>query len=272
MARPDRRLAALLGGLAPAVEARPIVYGASSLQPLDPQLLAQIELHPPARRGDLAPLLERRPGTVLLVDGLFGGSLTTTATECRELLDAGWTVVGASGLGALRAADLWPLGMIGVGDIYTLYRLGTLTSDADVAVALDADRGHRELTVSTVHLRAILAAASGEGIIGAAQRTRMARLAERLHWSERSFDACRELWQAAGVPRGVVAHVERLGSDPRLDPKVRDAETALRAVLAHGYIESAAPPQRCCPVCATPLPVTALFCSGGVSDAHETCL
>ncbi|RAG81532.1 hypothetical protein DN069_32270 [Streptacidiphilus pinicola] len=272
MARPDRRLTALLGGLQPAVEARPVVYGAPSLQPLDPQLLAQVELRPPVRRGDLARLHERRPGTVVLVDGLFGGSLTVTPAECRELLDAGWTVVGASSMGALRAADLWPLGMIGVGDVYALYRLGTLTSDADVAVALDTDRGHRELTVSTVQLRAVLAAASGEGIIGAAQRTRMARLAERLHWSERSWGACRELWQSAGVPRGVIAHVERLGSDPRTDPKVRDAETALRAVLAHGYIESAAPPQRCCPVCTTPLPGTALFCSGCVSDAHETCL
>ena len=251
---------------------RPIVFGAASVRPLDPALLAAVDLRPPVRRGDLLPLLDGGPGTVVLVDGLFGGTMAVTPTECRQLLDAGWTVVGCSSMGALRAADLWPLGAIGIGDIFTLYRLGTLTSDADVAVALDPDDGHREVTVCTVHVRAVLAAAVEAGLIAPAQRARLARAAEGIHWSQRSWTACRAVWSELGVAPTVLSSLLRLGREPRLHPKVRDAETCLRAVLAGDWLGDGATDTRRCPACQKPLTAGMLFCSVCVSEAHETCL
>ncbi|MFD8394435.1 TfuA-like protein [Streptomyces sp. NPDC059680] len=251
--------------------ARPIVFGAASVHPLDPAVLAGVELRPPVRRGDLAPLLDRRPGTVVLIDGLFGGSMAVTPTECRELLDAGWTMVGASSMGALRAADLWPLGAIGIGDVFTLYRLGALTSDADVATLLDADADHAELTVSVVHLRAVLAAATGSGVLAPALRTAMSRAAEDVHWTERSWPACRAAWRELGVAEPVIAAVLRLGRETSLHPKVRDADTALRSVLSNAWIGDGVDPVRRCPACQERLE-GALFCPTCVSEAHETCL
>ncbi|MGQ4389007.1 TfuA-like protein [Streptomyces sp. SAS_270] len=279
---------------------RPVVYGASSVRPLDPALLAAVELRPPVRRGDLTALKQREPGVVVLIDGLFGATMAVTPTECRDLLDAGWTVVGCSSMGALRAADLWPLGMIGIGDIYTLFRLGTLTSDADVAVALSPEDDHGELTVSTVHLRAVLQAALSDGTVTAALRERMARRAEDIYWLERSWAACRAAWRTDGIPSAAIESVLRLGRDARLHPKVRDAETTLRSVLAQTWpgtsyapagtgalreaehtaeavADSVQPVQRVQPVrrcaaCQARLAGDALFCPTCVSEAHETCL
>ncbi|MFH8342824.1 TfuA-like protein [Streptomyces sp. AM6-12] len=255
----------------PSDTARPIVFGAASVQPLDPAVLAGVELRPPVRRGDLAPLLGRRPGTVVLIDGLFGGSMAVTPTECREVLDAGWTLVGASSMGALRAADLWPLGAIGIGDVFTLYRLGVLRSDADVATLLNAEGGHAELTVSVVHLRAVLAAAAGAGIVAPAVRTAMSRAAEDIHWTERSWPACRLAWRELGVPEPVIAAALRLGRDTSLHPKVRDADTALRSVLSDTWTGDGIGAVRHCPACQERLE-GAVFCPTCVSEAHETCL
>ncbi|MEU6373898.1 TfuA-like protein [Streptomyces sp. NPDC046909] len=255
----------------PIDTARPIVFGGASVRPLDPALPAAVELRPPVRRGDLTPLLDRRPGTVVIIDGLFGGSLAVTPTECRELLDAGWTLVGASSMGALRAADLWPLGAIGVGDVFTLYRLGALTSDADVATTLDADAGFAELTVSVVHLRAVLAAAVASGVLAPALRTAMSRAAEDVHWTERSWPACRAAWRELGVSEPLVSAVLRLGRETSLHPKVRDADTTLRSVLANDWIGDRIHPVRRCPACQELLE-GALFCPTCVSEAHETCL
>ncbi|MGA5129414.1 TfuA-like protein [Streptomyces olivoreticuli] len=256
----------------PVSKTRPIVFGAASVGPLAPSLLEAVDLRPPIRRGDLSPLLNDNPGTVLIIDGLFGGSMAVTPTECRELLDAGWTVVGSSSMGALRAADLWPLGMIGIGDIFNLYRLGALTSDADVAVALNADDGHAELSVSTVHVRAVLAAAVAAGIITPALRTQMARIAEDIYWAGRSWSACRAQWSTYGIAASVISSVLRLGRDTGLHPKVRDADTALRSVLATNWLGDEVHPVRRCPACQTRLDGRSLFCPTCVSEAHETCL
>ncbi|MFV2117229.1 TfuA-like protein [Streptomyces sp. Act-28] len=251
---------------------RPVVFGAASVRSLDPALLAAVDLRPPVRRGDLLPLLDDKPGIVVLIDGLFSGTMAVTPTECRQLLDAGWTVVGCSSMGALRAADLWPLGAIGIGDIFTLYRLGTLTSDADVAVALDPDNDHRELTVCTVHVRAVLAAAVESGLLAPARRAQLARAAEDIHWSQRSWAACRAVWSDLGIAPAVLSAILRLGREPRLHPKARDAETALRAVLASGWLGDEIIDSRRCPACQEPLDAGVLFCPTCVSEAHETCL
>ena len=46
---------------------------------------------------------------------------------------AGTQVFGAASMGALRAAELAPFGMIGVGAIFAAYRDGRLTGDDEVA-------------------------------------------------------------------------------------------------------------------------------------------
>jgi hypothetical protein len=45
-------------------------------------------------------------------------------------------IVGASSMGALRAAELDSMGMVGIGTVYQYYRDGIIESDDDVAIVL----------------------------------------------------------------------------------------------------------------------------------------
>jgi hypothetical protein len=121
----DRPLVAFVGPSLPADEARGLV--------------PEVELLPPIRQGDLSTVVERaNPRGVLIVDGEFGQSLSVWHKEILHALHLGIRVVGASSMGALRAAELDRYGMEGVGEIYAYYRDGRLTSDADVALLFSA--------------------------------------------------------------------------------------------------------------------------------------
>ena len=61
---------------------------------------------------------------------------------------------GAASMGALRAAELAPFGMRGVGAIYRAFARGTLVADDEVAVAhLPAEYGYRATRDALVNLR-----------------------------------------------------------------------------------------------------------------------
>jgi hypothetical protein len=94
---------------------------------------------PPARRGDLSLAAEGGARIIGLIDGVF---FQECAVGHREILDAlrgGVRVIGASSMGALRAAELDVLGMEGVGEIYLAYKTGRIVSDDEVALVFDPD-------------------------------------------------------------------------------------------------------------------------------------
>jgi len=216
--------------------APPVVFAGASLPEIPGTLAGRIELLPPARRGDLGRLCARgEPGVALLIDGVFSHALAVTPTECRELIEAGWTLVGAASMGALRASELWSVGMIGVGEIYTLYRTGVLTSDGEVAVALHPD-DHRELTASIVHLRAVLQRLAEEDAMSLAEARHCLDAARGIHFLERSWAACARAWAALGVAEQALRRAQEYAGDRRLHPKIRDAEQALRSLLADIWV------------------------------------
>jgi hypothetical protein len=214
---------------APAkANALPIVFAGPSLAAANTD---GVDLRPPVRRGDLEALRkERAPGTVLVIDGLFGSNLALTPTECRHLLADGWTVCGASSIGALRAAELYTLGMFGFGDIYNLMRLNVIRSDAEVAVAYHPDT-FAEVTASLVHVRAVLQAAERLGIIEKSHRAELLELARSRFWAERSWSTVFSMWKSAGVAGDCLDRLRELSLDAEIHPKKRDAKTALSLVL-----------------------------------------
>jgi hypothetical protein len=220
------------------VDPRPIVFAGPSLAHLPAAARAAIDLRPPARRGDLEALQRYdRPGVALLIDGLFGWSLAITPTECRELLLAGWTLCGASSMGALRASELWSVGMIGIGEIYGMLRLGHIRADDELAVAYHPDT-HAELGPTLVHVRAVL-----DRLQPHLPRPGLARqaleLARQIYWLERSWPRVFASWRAHGIEEAVIERAHRAALDARCHPKVQDAELAVRSVLADLWIPSA---------------------------------
>ena len=66
-------------------------------------------------------------------------------------------------MGALRAAEMDTLGMVGIGEIYRMYKSGELESDDEVALVFDPSRAW--LSEPLINIRFTLKRAKEEGII-----------------------------------------------------------------------------------------------------------
>lgn len=212
-----------------------IVFAAPSIRGLE-NLLISAEVRPPVQRGDLDELREHLPpGRVLIADGLFGASMAVTLTECRRLLEAGWELFGCSSMGALRAAELYSVGMQGLGRIYDLMRSGVILDDAEVAVAYHPE-GFAELTISLVHLRFALADLELEQT----RANTCWRVAKRIYFLERSLAALCQHWLAAGVDEISIGRLAQALQNPQQHPKLQDARYALHILAGKWQIDQTA--------------------------------
>jgi hypothetical protein len=205
-------LVAFLGPSLPAARAR--------------QLVPRCRVLGPAQQGDVWRALERwKPRAIALIDGVFEAVPSVWHREIADALAEGVMVLGASSMGALRAAELWPLGMIGVGEIFRAYRDGEAVDDADVALLhADAGHGYRPITVPLVNVRYAAAAFRRERLLKRVQADALVSRAEGLFYQERHWpDVLADL---DAVTRARVEHRLQRGD---LDLKAKDAEACLRA-------------------------------------------
>src|SRR5690606_20419061 len=104
------------------------------------------------------------------------------------VLQQGIRVVGASSMGALRAAELAPFGMEGVGTIYQWFASGELVSDDEVALTFDPIE-YRPLSEPLVNIRATLADAEAQGIIDRETARAVLEAAQALYFPKRTYPA-----------------------------------------------------------------------------------
>ncbi|MDA8050861.1 MAG: TfuA domain-containing protein [Rhodospirillales bacterium] len=198
--------------------------------------LIEAEILPPARQGDLYRAVRaRRPRAIGLIDGVFRNAPAVWHREILWALASGVHVFGAASMGALRAAELAPFGMRGVGRIFEAYRDGRwpgldapFEDDDEVAVMhAPLEAGGFALSDAMVDLRATLAAAEAAGVVSRAASAALAAEMKRRHFSERSLAALAEAANAAlgkGTGTWIAAHPERI--------KEQDALAMLRAMAA----------------------------------------
>lgn len=116
---------------------RAVIFVGPSLPAERRPSLEGVEERPPIRRGDLPAL---PPVSIVgIVDGEFGQSRAVSPREVITLMHQGVKVLGASSMGALRAAELSAAGMEGIGKIYEMYRREVIASDDEVAIHFDPD-------------------------------------------------------------------------------------------------------------------------------------
>jgi hypothetical protein len=95
---------------------------------------------PPAKQGDvLKSVLRYNPRQVVLIDGTFRQTLSVWVKELVFVMVDGVKFIGASSMGALRAAELWRYGAVGIGKIFEAYKSGEIKDDAWVAMTYDND-------------------------------------------------------------------------------------------------------------------------------------
>jgi hypothetical protein len=203
----------------------PVVYVGPTLEAAGvKEWLPEAQVMPPVRRGDLYRDRLLGFGLFLILDGVFFDELAISPREVIDVIRDDGIVVGASSMGAIRAAECWPVGMRGLGSIYRMYRRGSLTSDDEVAVAFSPFSPCASATVPLVTVRYALSRVARNGTLAKAEANRIARAAADLHYAERT-------WTSILQSAGVVDHDERLSTALRTyDLKRKDAIRALKRV------------------------------------------
>src|SRR5262245_60066202 len=147
-----------------------IVFLGPTLSRMDAAKILEGDYRPPARRGDVHRALRDRCRTIVLIDGEFHGHPSVWQREILDALGEGTEVHGASSMGALRAAELHSLGMVGHGRIFEWYRDGVIEADDEVALTYGPPEfGYIAQSEPLVNIRATLAAAA-PSVISADER------------------------------------------------------------------------------------------------------
>lgn len=93
---------------------------------------------PPAAQGDiLKDAIRYNPKQIVLIDGTFRQTLSVWVKELVFIMVDGVKFIGAASMGALRAAELWRYGAVGIGRIFESYKSGEVQDDAWVAMTYD---------------------------------------------------------------------------------------------------------------------------------------
>lgn len=149
------------------------------------------QYRPPAGQGAIIEAARSvRPSAIILIDGVFGRVPAVRHKEILWAMSRGIAVYGAASIGALRAAELAPAGMRGFGLIYRWYRATPFADDDEVAVAMTPrELGSRPLSEALINMRMTLRRAERAGIILGGVRRRLERLAQDLHFLDRTYAA-----------------------------------------------------------------------------------
>ncbi|MDD1705405.1 MAG: TfuA-related McrA-glycine thioamidation protein [Methanoregulaceae archaeon] len=154
--------------------------------------LLNAEFRPPAKRGDITDAVTDGARIITLIDGVFFQDCSVGHREILSALMGGVRVIGASSMGALRAAELDTLGMEGVGAIYRFYRDGILTSDDEVALVYDPET-FLALSEPLINIRCTIRAAKEEGILRPESADLLETIAMSLYFPDRTWEGiCRE--------------------------------------------------------------------------------
>ncbi len=216
-----------------AAPATTVVFLGPSLPAAEAQrILPDAIIRPPAAVGDVYQIVrDARPTRLVLIDGYFERMAAVWHKELLFAMERRVAVFGASSMGALRAAELAPYGMIGYGGVFEAFQSGRLTDDDEVAVAhMPAEHGYAPVSRAMVELRAGLALAHRRKVITSAAHDRLVGLAKARFYRERSWA---HLYADAAAARIGGRSLDALSAlvasrGPSLDVKAADARGLLR--------------------------------------------
>jgi len=163
-----------------------IVFLGPSLDRTAAEKILPAEYRPPAKRGDLLEAIHDGANIIGLIDGVFHQESAVAHREILTAIKKDVRVVGGSSMGALRAAEMDTLGMVGIGAIYHMYKSRELESDDEVALVFDPSSG-LALSEPLINIRFTLKRAREEGIIAAAEHDALLSSARTLFYPKRTY-------------------------------------------------------------------------------------
>ncbi len=149
---------------------------------------ADYEIRPPARQGDVYRAIVDGANVIGLIDGIYEHVPAIWHKEILFGLSRGVHIFGAASMGALRAAECSPFGMIGIGEIYEGYASNTLEDDSDVAQShAPAELGYLPLSEPLVNVRATLSRCLDLGLLTGAEHDALQAAAREIFFKDRTY-------------------------------------------------------------------------------------
>jgi len=171
------------------------------------------------------------PVALGIIDGYFEGAPSVWHKEILYALDQGVHVYGSSSMGALRAAELHPFGMQGIGQIFEWFRDELLTDDDEVAVLHGPEAvGFIAASEPLVNIRATLSLARQQQIIDDVQHEALIDAAKATFYKQRSWNRLLEYAQEFFRDESLSAQLKDWLLRNRIDLKKQDAVQLLKTM------------------------------------------
>ena len=186
---------------------------------------------PPVSQGDVYRATQQRPQVIGIIDGYFEQVPAVWHKEILYAMQEGIHVLGSASMGALRAAELAPFGMRGVGAIYEAFASGALEDDDEVAVAHGfVDEAYVNLSVAMVDIRATLSAAEKQGILSASTHQALIDVAKSLYYPDRVYPVILSRAQQSGIAPEELERLRAWLPVGQVHQKRADAMALLKAI------------------------------------------
>ena len=210
-------------------EPRAIVFVGPTIDVASATAILDASYRPPVRMGDVfRVVMEERVDAIGIIDGLFDRVPSVWHKEILFALTSGIRVYGAASMGALRAAELAPFGMCGVGRIFEAFAREELEDDDEVAVVHGpTEAGHRAMSDAMVSLRHGLSLAQQAGQVSAATAQTLERAAKQLGYPDRSWARLYQLAPSLGIAGAEIDALRGFVSATQPDLKRADATLLL---------------------------------------------
>jgi Uncharacterized conserved protein len=164
------------------------VFLGSSLKIDEARKILDADYYPPISKGDIYRIMASGVETIILIDGVLHRERGVWQREICAAINAGIKVYGASGVGALRAAELQTFGMKGCGQIFEWYRDGIIDGDDEIWLTYgDASDNFCPISEPLVNIRYTLLNAVKDGFLTTEQAEELISFAKKLYYPDRSY-------------------------------------------------------------------------------------
>jgi hypothetical protein len=206
---------------------KPVVFLGPSLPHDEARKVLDADYRPPVKRGDLLTI-GPEVRIVAIIDGVLMSDAAVGHREILTLMDSRITVIGGGSMGALRAAELTDLGMIGVGRIYEEYASHRVEGDDEVVLTYDPD-SLSPLSEPLINLRLNLEEAVRRSIIDKGESQSILSSLRAAYFPERSYSLLLDISRRT-LKTDKFEMLEKFILTQTEDFKRNDAIAVLRAV------------------------------------------
>lgn len=191
------------------------------------KILPGICFQGPVKRDDLHRDLREGFHVIAIVDGEFMQNLAVSPSEILDLLRCGVKVYGSSSMGAMRAVELEPFGMVGVGEIFQQIKRSSYFEDDLLGQIIFEGKG---ATVPFIDFKIAIEEKLLKKRISEREARSLIQMYKEKHFSERNLESV--IWELSHATNNSKRAIKVLNEiqNKKFYQKSRDAIALLRQI------------------------------------------